>query len=108
MFPYIIVSYNEDALQQQFFLDQRRRERVIFTDTSNKAANHILTRLANTNQSIFFADNEDDARQFLENIAKDNPGKTWMLFTSMATALGKIEQVKVTVDKFDKNGKLPE
>lgn len=108
MFPYIIVSYNEDALQQRFFLDQRRRERLIFTDTSNKGANHILTRLENTNQSIFFADNEDDARQFLESIAKDNPGKTWMLFTSMATAIGKIEQVKVTVDKFDKNGKLPE
>lgn len=108
MFPYIIVAYDENNLQQQFYLDNRRREVGIFVDTTNKAANHVLHGLANTNQSTFFADNEEQARQFLEYIAKENPGKTWMLYTSLATAIGKIEQVKVTVDKFDKNGKLPE
>ena len=107
MFPYTIILYDEQNVANQVFRTLAGRDRMFWADVSTKTANHLLNPLKGTQQSVFFAESEADANDLLEVLAKNNPNKTWVMYTSLATAEGAITDVRVTKNKFDKNGKLP-
>lgn len=108
MFPYVVLAVDDRTIQQTIWRSPLTgRDKAAWADTTHKESNHALSGMRDTNQSIFFVDSEADGQDLLSFLAKNNPSRTWMLFTSLALAKGIIDNVTVKVDKFDKNGKLP-
>ena len=108
MFPFMVVEYRENSIAQHFYRSAvTGREMHCALDIGSFAGNENNMAVENTKQHLFFTHTQAEAEDLLNTLARTNPGKTYMLFTSLMFAQAVITKVDLSTGKFDKNGKLP-